>query len=145
MVCTMAAIATPSFVRSRNRILIASADAEFRKHVMKNPVYAGSYSEEALGGAHALAKLLQFPCDSVLIDRNLPDLDALEGVEKIHKKFPRMGGALLDARAVSAKAQDSEVREASNAEFSESPALEVATPAESVFSAGHVEALPGMI
>jgi transcriptional regulator with GAF, ATPase, and Fis domain len=141
----MAATATSSFVRSRNRILIASADAEFRKHVMKDPVYAGSYSEEALGGAHALAKLLQFPCDSVLIDRNLPDLDALEVVEQIHKQFPRIEVELLDARAVSAKAQDSEVREASNTEFRESHALELAAPAESVFSAGHAEALPGMI
>ena len=34
--------------------------------------------EEAVGGAHALAKLVQFPCDGVLLDRQLPDLDAEE-------------------------------------------------------------------
>jgi len=52
----MAATATPGFARSFNRILIASADASFRKRVLKDPVYAGSLSEEAVGGAHALAK-----------------------------------------------------------------------------------------
>src|ERR1700731_3155109 len=109
----MAAIATPGLVRSRNRILIASADAAFRKHVMKDPVYAGSCSEEAFGGAHAQAKLLQCPCDSVLIDRHLPDLDALEVAEQIRKQFPRIEVELLDSREVSAKPQDSEIREES--------------------------------
>ena len=36
-----------------------------------------------VGGAHALAKLLQWPCDGVLLDRNLPDLDAQEVAEQI--------------------------------------------------------------
>jgi hypothetical protein len=43
---SMAATAAPVFARARNRILIASADASFRKRVMKDPLYAVSLSEE---------------------------------------------------------------------------------------------------
>jgi DNA-binding NtrC family response regulator len=107
----MAAIATPALVRSRTRILIASADAALRKRVMKDPLYADSQSEEAVGGAHALSKLLHFSCDSVLLDRNLPDLDATEVAEQIRKQFPRVDVEMFDARFMSLKAQDTEVRE----------------------------------
>jgi PleD family two-component response regulator len=93
----MAAIA-PTYLRTRTRILIASADASLRERVKKDPLYADSDSEEAFGGAHALAKLLQFPCDSVLLDRNLPDLDAKEVAEQIRKQFPRIDVELFDAR-----------------------------------------------
>ena len=106
----MAAIATPSFVRSRSRILVASADPALRKRVLQDPLYAESDSEEAVGGAHALAKLLQFSCDSVLLDRNLPDLDAAEVAEQIRKQFPRVEVEMLDARFVGSKQQESEFR-----------------------------------
>ena len=106
----MAAIATPSFVRSRSRILVASADPAVRKRVLQDPLYAESDSEEAVGGAHALAKLLQFSCDSVLLDRNLPDLDAAEVAEQIRKQFPRVEVEMLDARFVGSKPQESQFR-----------------------------------
>jgi len=106
----MAAIATPSFVRSRSRILVASADPALRKRVLQDPLYADSDSEEAVGGAHALAKLLQSSCDSVLLDRNLPDLDAQEVAEQIRKQFPRVEVEMLDARFVGSKQQESEFR-----------------------------------
>jgi hypothetical protein len=57
----MAATATPGLVRAYNRILTASADAAFRERVLNDPVYAGILREEVVGGAHALAKLLQVP------------------------------------------------------------------------------------
>jgi CheY-like chemotaxis protein len=101
----MAAIATPTFLRNRTRILIASTDASLRQRVKKDPLYAESDSEEAVGGAHALAKLLQFPCDSVLLDRNLPDLDASEVAEQIRKQFPRIEVELFDARFASMNPQ----------------------------------------
>jgi len=91
--------------------LIASADATLRERMMKDPLYAESHSEEAVGGAHALAKLMQFPCDSVLLDRNLPDLDAEEVAEQIRKQFPRIDVELFDARGISEKPQDVEIRE----------------------------------
>src|SRR6267142_278287 len=104
----MAAIATPSFVRSRSRILVASADPAVRKRVLQDPLYADSDGEEAVGGAHALAKLVEFSCDSVLLDRNLPDLDAEEVAEQIRKQFPRVEVEMLGARFVGSKEQDSE-------------------------------------
>src|SRR5258707_4260388 len=107
----MAAIATPSFVRSRSRILVASADPAVRKRVLQDPLYADSDSEEAVGGAHALAKLVEFSCDSVLLDRNLPDLDAEEVAEQIRKQVPRGEGEMLGARFVGSNEQDSEIRE----------------------------------
>ncbi|HEY2823798.1 MAG TPA: sigma-54 dependent transcriptional regulator [Candidatus Acidoferrum sp.] len=62
----------------------------------RNPVYADAMSEEAVGGAHALAKLLQWPCDGVLLDRNLPDLDAQEVAEQIRKQYPQIEVELVD-------------------------------------------------
>ena len=75
---------------------MASADAAFRDRVMRSPVYADAQSEVAVGGAHALAKLLQWPCDGVLLDRNLPDLDATEVAEQIRKQYPQMEVELID-------------------------------------------------
>ncbi len=141
----MAAIATASSIRSRNRILIASADASFRKQVMKNPLYAESYSEEAVGGAHALAKLLQFPCDSVVLDRNLPDLDAAEVAEQIRKQFPRIDVEFMDSRAASQDVRQTQIcdLEASVAPSACASTKEVAAP-QRRFVAG-MEPLPGMI
>lgn len=117
----MAAVATPTFATTRTRILIASADAAFRKRLKNDPLYAESDSEEAVGGAHALSKLAQYPCDSVLLDRNLPDLDALEVAEQIRKRFPRTEVELVDADFAGldpheSKAQDQDERLAGNGE-----------------------------
>ena len=78
----MAATATPGVICSRTRILVASADAALRKRILNDPAYANAFGEEAIGGAQALAKLMQFPCDAVLLDQNLPDLDAREVAEQ---------------------------------------------------------------
>src|SRR5580700_11196930 len=96
----MAATATPSVMRTQNRILVASADPLFRDRVKRNPVYAEALSEEAVGGAHALAKLLQWPCDGVLLDRNLPDLDAQEVAEQIRRQYPQIEVKLVDPEAM---------------------------------------------
>src|SRR5271170_5524706 len=109
----MAATATAGVIRSRSRILVASADPEFRKRVMADPAYAGVFSEEAIGGAHALAKLMQSPCDGVLLDRNLPDLDAQEVAEEIRKQYPRIEVELVDSRAAIVEAPESTTSEAS--------------------------------
>src|ERR1700722_10180509 len=96
----MAATATPGVMRTRNRILVASADPLFRDRVKRSSVYADAMSEEAVGGAHALAKLLQWPCDGVLLDRNLPDLDAQEVAEQIRKQYPQIEVKLVDPGAI---------------------------------------------
>ena len=49
----MAATATPGVLRSRTRILVASADPAFRKRIMADPAYADTLNAEAIGGAHA--------------------------------------------------------------------------------------------
>jgi transcriptional regulator with GAF, ATPase, and Fis domain len=101
----MAATATPSVMRTRSRILVASADPLFRDRVKRSPAYAEALSEEAVGGAHALAKLLQWPCDGVLLDRNLPDLDAQEVADQIRKQYPQIEVELVDPGMMDAEAQ----------------------------------------
>jgi transcriptional regulator with GAF, ATPase, and Fis domain len=108
----MAATATPSVMRARNRILVASADPLFRDRVKRSSVYADAMSEEAVGGAHALAKLLQWPCDGVLLDRNLPDLDAQEVAEQIRKQYPEIQVELVDSGAIAGSEEKAGEKEA---------------------------------
>jgi transcriptional regulator with GAF, ATPase, and Fis domain len=109
----MAAAATPSFSRSYSRILVASADSSFRKRLMKSPGCLQALSEEAVGGAHALAKLAQFSCDNVLLDRNLPDLDSAEVAEIIRQRYPQIEVEFVDSRAASLVSLETETELAS--------------------------------
>jgi DNA-binding NtrC family response regulator len=51
---------------------------------------------EALGGADALGKLESSECQLLLLDRRLPDLDAEELLQIIHRRFPGIDVLLLD-------------------------------------------------
>ena len=143
----MAGVATPSLTRSKKKVLIASTDAVLRSRVLKHWKYANAQSEEALGGAEALAKLLECPCDNVLLDRRLPDLDAAEVAELIRQRFPGTTVEMVDA--------DFEEHEAHGIHVCEkrgevSPQLPPAATAENSAAclqaaAPAVEALPGMI
>lgn len=135
----MAATATPGVMRTRSRILVASADPLFRDRVKRNPVYADAMSEEAVGGAHALAKLMKWPCDGVLLDRNLPDLDAQEVAEQIRNQYPEMRVELLDPGAM---AKDEAIAEGACAATGEEneAAEEVAAGEEVVSEATEFEA-----
>jgi len=143
----MASMATRSLVPSGSRILIASADPIFRSRMLKNREYAGSLSEEAEGGAHALSKLLHFPCDSVLLDRNLPDLDATEVAELIRQRYPQTEVEFFDSRSGESVLESGQDRRAwemteQNEESKEGDSHSaVAAP---MISLGH-EPLPGMI
>lgn len=95
----MAATAQSVVWGTQGRILIASGNSEFRKQMALSAGGAASQTEEAVGGAHALAKLLQFPCDGVLLDRNLPDLDAEEVASMIRQKYPRIEVTFVDSKA----------------------------------------------
>ena len=95
----MAAGAATNFVRPQSRVLIASANEEFRKRMLGRAGFGDYVREEALGGAHALAKLGQFPCDSVLLDRRLPDLDADEVAEMIRDRYPSVAVEVVDSSA----------------------------------------------
>jgi transcriptional regulator with GAF, ATPase, and Fis domain len=148
----MAATAPSSVLASRNRVLIASADPAFRQRVMKSASLAAAVSEEAVGGAHALARLLQMSCDSVLLDRNLPDLDASEVAEQIRRQYPQTTVELVDSRAANDLArsvsEDADVREeglpAENADSSQAVVEEVVGGSVRELPAG-TAALPGMI
>ncbi|MGA2420254.1 MAG: sigma-54 dependent transcriptional regulator [Candidatus Acidiferrum sp.] len=107
----MSATATPNMIAPRTRLLVASADAVFRKRVLSNPLYAGVHREEVSGGAQALARLVEIRCDNVLLDRHLPDLDASEVAEIIRKRYPHIRVKLLDSQEANAELQDVEVRE----------------------------------
>lgn len=143
----MAAGATASFARCYSRILVASANASFRKRVMNSRAYVQTLSEEAVGGAHALAKLAQFSCDNVLLDRNLPDLDAGEVAEMIRQRYPETEVEFVDSRAenIGGAATETELASANRlateapGEFngSEVPAGQI--------SHESIEPLPGML
>ena len=51
---------------------------------------------EALGGADALGKLESSECQLLLLDRQLPDLDADELKQTIHQRYPGVDVLLLD-------------------------------------------------
>ena len=95
----MAAAATSTLARCCSRILVASADPAFRKELIKRPAYMRALSEEAVGGAHALAKLVHFSCDNVLLDRHLPDLDPAEVAAIIRQRYPQTEVEFVDSKA----------------------------------------------
>jgi transcriptional regulator with GAF, ATPase, and Fis domain len=106
------AAAMPNILSRRTRVLVASADSGFRKRLMTDPLYAGALREEVCGGAHALARLGEIRCDSVLLDRHLPDLDAGEVAECIRKLYPLVSVEFVDSHRVHVEAQDVGLREA---------------------------------
>ena len=106
----MAVMATSKVLLPPTRVLVASADSRFRKRLMTDPLYAAARREEACGGAQALARLGEMRCDSVLLDRHLPDLDAQEVAELIRKRYPLINVEMVDSRGVHAEAQDVEIR-----------------------------------
>jgi len=143
----MAAIATPSYIRSRNRVLVASADPAFRNLMAKNREDAGATSEEAVGGAHALTKLLHFPCDNVLLDRHLPDLDAQEVADLIRQRYPQTEVEFVDSRRVGSELHDTQVCEnkGNHVRSNESRTEEDESSEVLCQAAADVLPLPGMI
>ncbi len=141
----MAAVATLNLGRTRTRILVASADPSFRKQIMERPVCGEAASEEACGGAHALARLAQIPCDTVYLDRNLPDLDAFEVAEFIRKQYPQIDVEFVDSRIANAGPQDSEVclSDGESHGLCDSIAADEAVPAKD--APEKIDPLPGMI
>jgi transcriptional regulator with GAF, ATPase, and Fis domain len=96
----MAAAGAQICLPVRNRVLIASADPLFRLRVMKKAIFAECDCEQAVGGAHALAKLKQMTCTNVLLDRYLPDLDSEELAHLIQKRYPQTTVGFLNSKIV---------------------------------------------
>src|SRR5208283_5725319 len=93
----MAAASAVGWMKTAGRILVASSDPKVRQRVLGDPEYLGVERMEACGGAHALAKLREIPCDGVLLDRNLADLDALEVAALIRREYPEIAVSWIDA------------------------------------------------
>lgn len=94
----MGAIAAVQIERSKKRVLVASADPAMRNRVSGREEYKESTIEEAVGGADALAKLQAPGCESVVLDRNLPDLDAAEVAASIRARYPLITVEFVDSR-----------------------------------------------
>jgi transcriptional regulator with GAF, ATPase, and Fis domain len=81
---------------SPSRWLIASANPEFRGQVLTGFPEYGEL-EEALSGAHALAKLNSVSFDALILDRHLPDLNAHEVADLAKRRFPKIQVSVLDS------------------------------------------------
>src|SRR5579884_3470978 len=77
-------------------VLVASPDALFRRHIVKTLHGDRWPVQEALGGADALGKLETVPCQLLLLDRRLPDLDADELMQIIKLRFPGIEVVVLN-------------------------------------------------
>ncbi len=95
--------------------------------------WTGAERMEASGGAQALARLKELPCERVLLDRHLPDLDAAELANFIRHEYPEMEVAWIGESG--AAAWDVETREETDGE----------REAEQVSDEVETDALPGMI
>lgn len=77
-------------------VIVASPNSSLRKQIVQSLTLSRIAAAEALGGADALGKLENSECQLLLLDRRLPDLDAEELLEIIHKRFPGIDVLLLD-------------------------------------------------
>jgi CheY-like chemotaxis protein len=72
------------------RILLIDDDDMFRKMVRVMLVSAGYRVEEADSGATALASYRQQPCDLVITDILMPDMDGIETIRALVAINPRV-------------------------------------------------------
>jgi len=77
-------------------VIVASANPGIRKQIVNNLLQSRIPAAEALGGADALGKLETSECQLLFLDRKLPDLDAEELLQIIHRRFPGIDVLLLD-------------------------------------------------
>jgi DNA-binding NtrC family response regulator len=76
--------------------LIASPNADFRRHIAE-ALQASSWPvEEAFGGADALAKMEHNECQVLLLDQSLPDLDVTEIVGFVKEQYPTVAVYVVD-------------------------------------------------
>ena len=76
--------------------MVASPNSGFRKQIVDSLHLSRISAEEAFGGADALGKLESSECQLLLLDPKLPDLDATELQQLIHRRFPGIDVLLLD-------------------------------------------------
>src|SRR5262245_47624820 len=82
----------------RSRILLADDEASVREslaRVLKTEDYEVVLARD---GRDAVSKFLAAPCDLVLMDLNMPQLDGWEALEWITKMHPMVPVILITAR-----------------------------------------------
>ncbi len=77
-------------------VIVASPSPGIRKQIVQNLLLSRIAAIEALGGADALGHLENSECQLLFLDRRLPDLDAEELLQIIHRRFPGIDVLLLD-------------------------------------------------
>jgi len=77
-------------------VIVASPNPGIRKQIVQNLLQSSIPVAEALGGADALGQLESSECQLLFLDRSLPDLDAEELLQIIHRRFPGIDVLLLD-------------------------------------------------
>jgi len=87
---------TPCFNPLNPAVIVASSNAGLRRQILQSLTSSRVAAAEALGGADALGKLETSECQLLLLDRRLPDLDAEELLQIIHRRFPGIDVLLLD-------------------------------------------------
>ncbi|HLH08052.1 MAG TPA: sigma-54 dependent transcriptional regulator [Terriglobales bacterium] len=87
---------TAPLFQPKGGVLIATSDAGFRDWI--TPQFTNQCDVElASGGADALAKLETSECSLLILDRNLPDLNAEELRNLAAKDYPGVEIAILDS------------------------------------------------
>jgi len=78
------------------RLLVASADPNFRSQFLSEGLQPESDVDHALSGAHALAKLNSRSFDTLILDRQLPDLNVHEVAQLVRRRFPQVNVRIVD-------------------------------------------------
>ena len=142
-----AAAAVPQLV-GQGRILVASSHSEFREKILRSLGCAPAETVEASGGAETLLKLEERDFRTLLIDRDLEDLDSEEVVSTIRCRFPQVKVVLLnngqDCSQLSLRLDSDAVIERAAAAKAVVSSAEAECLSKSE-AAANLEPLPGMI
>lgn len=100
----MTAIAINGVRNNHFSTIVASPDPLFRRRILQDLATHSRPAEEACGGAEALALLEGGKCQTLLLDRWLPDLDINELMDTIRARHPQVEIMVLDSEGVQAAA-----------------------------------------
>ena len=89
----------PPACETPGAVIVASANQEFRKRILRRLGTRSWTVEEALGGAQALSLVEDGPFETLLLDGWLPDLDVQELVEIIKARYPHVLVLVLGSEA----------------------------------------------
>jgi DNA-binding NtrC family response regulator len=127
-----------------SRWLIASANPAFREQVLDGFPEYGEL-EEALSGAHALAKLNSVSFDALILDRHLPDLNAHEVADLAKRRFPKIQVSVLDSAKPLSFPQQTPIDRRPEIDVSLAPVAVAPRPETQSLQAVDSQPLPDMV